>query len=558
MALCRSGAVREEGAFTLATNRGMWLTLVAMTLASSVILVDQTAVPLASPAVVQGLGGNVDDGQWILTANILPLAAFMVLGGRLGDLFGLRRMFLTGAVLFAVATALASAAQSMVWIISMRAAQGSAAALMMPTAVAITSAVWPRERRGYALGILAGGSSFFAALGPVLGGVLTSLSWRLVFLINVPLALTAVALTLAGTPALPPDPANRRRLDWGGTCAFAVAIVALIYGLSRGQPDGWGSPSTFVPLAICFVAFAIFWRLEQRVDDPLIDFRLFRRLNFLASVVSQVVAGAIELGLGYLLPFYLLLVVGVSPVLAGIALIPGTIPIILAGPLAGRMFDRYGGRIPLAAGFIVLALSGVALGVAATGDSALALIPGLLLQGVGLGIVLTVNDPVGMNAVDDADAGQAAGIINTAEQMGGAIGIAGLGAVQLGYYFHLFYARLATRGIKPTPAQTHTVRHFIDRAEIKGLHNVPANPIVRSVLGLLIHSHAQSFEFAFYASAAIALVGAAACWALVRKQPRTLDHPIFGRRSRWLHANVGATPAVSRLPPEALEHGHRA
>ena len=149
----------------MATHRGMWLTLIAMTLASSMILVDQTAVPLASPDVVLGLGGNIADGQWILTANILPLAAFLVLGGRIGDLLGLRRVFLCGAMLFAVATALASAAQSMAWIISMRVVQGSAAALMMPTAVAITSAVWPKQRRGYALGVLAGGSAFFAALG---------------------------------------------------------------------------------------------------------------------------------------------------------------------------------------------------------------------------------------------------------------------------------------------------------------------------------------------------------------------------------------------------------
>src|SRR6202789_1590787 len=272
---------------SLATTRGMWVTLVAMTLASSMILVDQTSVPLASPDVVQGLGGSVNDGQWVLTANILPLAAFMVLGGRLGDLFGLRRVFLTGAVLFAVATALASAAQSIVWIICMRAAQGSAAALMMPTAVAITSAVWPRARRGYALGILAGGSSFFAALGPVLGGVLTSVSWRLVFLINVPLTLAAVALTLVGTPDLPPDAENRRHLDWAGTGVFAVAIVALVYGLSRGQPDGWGSPSTVIPLAICVVTFAGFGMVERHVANPLIDFRLFRRLNFLASAISQ-------------------------------------------------------------------------------------------------------------------------------------------------------------------------------------------------------------------------------------------------------------------------------
>ena len=473
----------------------MWLTLVAMTVASSMILVDQTAVPLASPDVVQGLGGNIADGQWILTANILPLAAFMVLGGRLGDLFGLRRVFLCGAVLFAVSTALASAAQSMVWIISMRAVQGTSAALMMPTAVAITSAVWPKERRGYALGVLAGGSAFFAALGPVLGGLLTAISWRLVFLINVPLAVAAIALTLAGTPALPPAVSEqRRRIDWAGTGVFAVGIVALIYGLSRGQPDGWGSPSALGPLAVCVVAVAMFGWVERRATDPLIDFRLFRRLNFLAATISQVLAGALELGLGYLLPFYLLLVVGVGPVLAGIALIPGTIPIILAGPLAGRAFDRRGGRWPLVAGFVVLALSGLALGLGATGDSAVALIPGLLLQGLGLGIVLTVNDPVGMNAVADADRGQAAGIINTAEQLGGAIGIAGLSALQLSYYFHVLFARLAGRGIHPTAAQTQTVRDFIARAEQEGLHNVPQNSVVRTVFGDLVQSHAHSFQ----------------------------------------------------------------
>jgi EmrB/QacA subfamily drug resistance transporter len=536
------------------TTRGMWLTLVAMTLASSMILVDQTAVPLASPDVVQGLGGNIADGQWILTANILPLAAFMVLGGRLGDLFGLRRVFLSGAVAFAVATALASAAQSMAWIISMRVLQGSAAALMMPNTVAITSAVWPQQRRGYALGVLAGGSAFFAALGPVLGGILTAISWRLVFLINVPLALAAIALTLAGTPALPPNAANRRRIDWAGTGVFAVAIVALIYGLSRGQPDGWGSSSTLVPLLLSIVAFGLFAWIESRSSDPLINFRLFRHLNFLASTISQVLAGALELGLGYLLPFYLLLVVGVGPVVAGIALIPGTIPIILAGPMAGRLFDRRGGRAPLVAGFLVLALSGLALGLGATGDSAVGLIPGLLLQGVGLGVVLTVNDPVGMNAVEEADRGQAAGIINTAEQLGGALGIAGLGALQLGYYFHLLDHRLAQRGINPTPTQVRIVKDFIAQAELKGLNNVPRNATVRSVLGDLVSSHATSFQVAFYASGAIALLGAIACGILVRQQPRTLDHPIFGRRSRWITANAGTSPALTRLPPEALEH----
>ena len=183
----------------------MWRTLVAMTLANSMILVDQTAVPLAAPDVVEGLGANLDLGQWLLTANILPLAALMVLGGRLGDLLGMRRVFLTGAVIFLVSTALAGAAQDMVWMIAVRATQGVGAALMMPTAMALVSAVFPDERRGSALGILAGASAFFAALGPVLGGLLTSIDWRLVFWINVPLAAATILITLRNTPDLAPD-----------------------------------------------------------------------------------------------------------------------------------------------------------------------------------------------------------------------------------------------------------------------------------------------------------------------------------------------------------------
>ena len=170
-----------------------------------------------------------------------------------------------------------------------------------------------------------------------------------------------------------------------------------------------------------------------------------------------------------------------------------------------------------------------------------------------MGVVLTVNDPVGMNAVDDADRGQGAGIINTAEQMGGAIGIAGLGALQLGYYFHLLNSRLAARGIHPTAAQARIVHDFIAQAEQKGLRNVPRNPVLQKVYHDLIQSHAQSYEVAFYASAVIALLGAVACFVLVREQPRTLDRPIFSRRSRWVYANASTTPALTRLPPEVLE-----
>jgi len=160
--------------------RQLWVTLAAMTLAGSMILVDQTAVPMAIAEIMGDLDGPLSLGQWVLTANILPLAAFLVLRGRLGDGFGLKRSFLVGAVVFAVATMAAGLSMNLPWLLTARVVQGLAAAVMLPASVAITSAVWPLERRGFALGLLAGLSAFFAASGPVLGGVLTAVSWRLV------------------------------------------------------------------------------------------------------------------------------------------------------------------------------------------------------------------------------------------------------------------------------------------------------------------------------------------------------------------------------------------
>jgi EmrB/QacA subfamily drug resistance transporter len=524
------------------------LTLVAMTLANSMILVDQTAVPLATPDVVQGLGAPLDLAQWLLTANILPLAALMVFGGRLGDLLGLRRVFIAGAVIFLVSTALAGAAQDIVWMITVRATQGVGAALMMPTAMAIVSAVYPHERRGTALGVLAGASAFFAALGPVLGGLLTTIDWRLVFLINVPLAAVAIALTLRATPPLA-STGDRRPIDYPGVVTLALGIGAVVFGLSQGEPQGWLSADTVIPLAVGLAALALFVWIEMHVAEPLLEFRLFRHMNFLAANLSQVLAGMVELGLGFLLPFYLLLVVGISPAAAGLALIPGTIPIILVGPLAGRVFDRVGGRIPLVTGFCVLALSGVALAIGAADATVWALIPGLVLQGIGLGVVLTVNDPTGLTAVPEEDQGQAAGMINTTEQIGGALGIAALTALELGYYFHLLNERTAERGIKPTPEQYDRVRDFILEAEQRGFNHVHESRVVRFVHDFLIDSHIDAFQVTFAGSAVIALVGALACAVLVRRVSRVAIGPVFGRRSRWIYGNTGRTPGITRRPP---------
>jgi EmrB/QacA subfamily drug resistance transporter len=525
------------------------LTLAAMALSSSMILVDQTAVPLATPEVISGLGGATAEGQWILTANILPLAALMVFGGRLGDLLGLRRVFLTGALIFMGATAVAGGAQDMPMMIAARAVQGAGAALMMPTAVAITSAVYSEERRGTALGILAGASAFFAALGPVLGGLLTSVDWRLVFLINVPLAVITIVLTLSATPSLRPQAGRRPRIDYAGTVTFGLGIAALVFGLSQGQDDGWGSQQTVVPLAGAVALLVAFLVIEAHVSAPLLEFRLFRHLNFLAANLSQLLAGAIELGLGFLMPFYLLLVIGVSPATAGIALIPATIPIVLAGPLAGRSFDKVGGRAPLVAGFLALAASGLALAAAASEQSAAALIPGLVLQGLGLGVVLTVNDPTGLGAVPPDSQGEAAGTINTTEQLGGALGIAALTAIEIGAAERISYERLADRGIEVTPERIDRFKEFLLHAEEAGRSQTAIDSrVVRVAVEDSVLAHVDSFRITFLTSAGIALLGALVCFILVRREDRFYRGPVFGRLSRWVWANAGTTPGLTRRP----------
>lgn len=521
-----------------------------MTLSSAMILVDQTSVPLAIPDAMADLGAATTGGQWILTANMLPLAAFMVLGGRLGDVHGLRRVFMIGALLFGVSSALAGFAQDLTWMIAARASQGVGAALMMPVAVAIVSATWPDEQRGRALGLLAGFAAFAAALGPIIGGGLASLDWRLVFLVNVPLAVVAAVLTSRSTPALR-LPGSTGRLDLPGIATFSLAIVGTVFGLGQAPESGWGDPSVVSSFAVAAVAAVAFVFVERRAAQPMVEFRLFRHLNFLAANISQFLGGAIELGTAFLLPYFLLMMIGLSPIMAGLALIPATLPIIVVGPLAGRAFDRVGGRIPLVTGFLVLAASGVAFALAVSTREYLYLIPGLLLQGTGLGIVLTVNDPTGLDSVPEKDQGQAAGLINTSEQLGGAVGIAGLTAILVGISRSRTEAALLDRGIQTTSAEVDRWHQFILTIEQKGLSQIDIGrqgEVIRVAIGDVLNAHVTAYETVFASTAAIALIAAVACLLLVRRTDRVRTRPVFSRRSRWEISNTGRTPGITRHP----------
>jgi len=429
--------------------------------------------------------------------------------------------------------------------------QGAGAALMMPTAVAIVSSVFPDAERGKALGLLAGFAAFAAALGPVLGGGLSSIDWRLVFLVNVPLAAVCVVLTLRACPRIPPKAGASRNLDPAGVITFGIGIAGIVYALGQGQSLGWTDPQVigaFIASIVSFIAFVI---VEFKVENPMIEFRLFRHLNFLAANISQFLAGMIELGTAYLLPYFLLMMIGFSPFVAGLALIPATVPIIFAGPLAGKWFDLKGGRQPLVFGFLTLAASGIAFALAVHHQEYIWIVPGLVLQGIGLGVVLTANDPTGLSAVPDDDQGQAAGVINTTEQLGGAFGIAILTAILVGISVRHTDDALAAKGREVTPERTSEWKGFILEIEQRGLDQIDVakqDKTIRVALDDVMTGHILGYEWVFYTTTGIALMGALACFLLVRKVDRVEKLKVFGRGSRWQYANTGRTPGITRHP----------
>jgi MFS family permease len=275
----------------------------SMTLANAMILVDQTAVPLALPNIIRDFGVGSQQVQWVLNASLLPLAGLLVLGGRLGDVFGRRRVFITGAVVFTSASAAGGLAPAFGVLLGCRVLQGAGGALMLPNTVAIVSAAFPAKDAGRALGLMGGAAAVAGALGPTVGGALTAaLSWRAVLLVNVPLAVLAVAGTLR---AVPPGTAVKERphIDLAGTILLTVALIGLVFGLSQSQAWGWASPGVLVPLIVSVCAGAAFLLVERASASPLMDLQLLRRHpNYLGSTVSQFIAGMAEMGLALVRP----------------------------------------------------------------------------------------------------------------------------------------------------------------------------------------------------------------------------------------------------------------
>jgi EmrB/QacA subfamily drug resistance transporter len=409
-----------------------WWTLGAMCFALFMIMLDNTVVNVALPAIQNDLHSSISGLEWTVNAYTLSFAVLLVTGGRLGDIFGRRRMFLFGVVVFGLSSAFIGLSQSEAWLVAGRAAQGIGAAFMMPATLSIITNAFPAHERGKAIGTWAGVSALALAIGPVVGGFLVeNVSWQSIFFLNVPVAALAVVVTIAATRESR-DENSTHHVDFPGVTAVTIGLAALVLALVEGNSWGWGSASIVGLLALSAAGLVAFAIVERRVVEPMVDFQFFRSRSFLgANLVAFIVSFAM-LAMFFFLALYMQNIKGYSPLQAGVRFLPSTVVIILVAPISGRLSDRIGPRPLMTAGLLIVAGSLFWQGHLEVDTSYGFLIGAFMLMGLGMGLVMSPMSTAGMNAVEPAKAGVASGILTMSRMVGGTFGVAAMGALITG------------------------------------------------------------------------------------------------------------------------------
>jgi len=406
-----------------------WWTLGAMCFALFMVMLDNTVVNVSLPSIQRDLHASLSALEWTVNAYTLTFAVLMVTGGRLGDIFGRRRMFLFGVVAFGIASAAIGFAPNDTMLVAFRALQGIGAAFMMPATLSIITQAFPPEQRGLAIGTWAGVSAIALAIGPVLGGFLTqSVSWRAIFFINPPIALITIAVTLFAARETR-DETVSRRVDYAGIAAITVGLTAIVLALVEGNAWHWGSIRVIALLAVAVTGLVSFVLIERRVRAPMVDFTFFRSRSFLgASVVGFIVSFAM-LAQFFFLALYMQNILHYSPLQAGVRFLPSTVVIIVMGPIAGRLTDRIGPRPLMTSGLLVVAGALFIQSRLTVHSGYGLLLPGFILMGVGMGLVMSPMSTAAMNAVDRSKAGVASGVLSMSRMVGGTFGVAVMGAL---------------------------------------------------------------------------------------------------------------------------------
>jgi EmrB/QacA subfamily drug resistance transporter len=410
----------------LKSAQGRWI-LATTVLGSGMAFLDGTVVNVALPRIGEELGAGLSSLQWIVNAYTLTLAGLLLLGGSLGDRDGRRRWFVIGVVWFAVASALCAAAVSAPMLIAARALQGVGAALLTPGSLAIIEAVFAEEDRAPAVGAWSGLAGVTTAIGPFLGGWLVdAVSWRLAFLINLPLAAVVVWAAMRHVPETL-DPGAARRLDWTGATLAAAGLAGVVFALTDGPGRGWTDPVVAVSgLAGTAMLVAFIW-WERRAPNAMVPLSMFASRQFTgANLVTFVVYAALG-GSLFLLPLQLQRVLGYSALASGVSLLPVTVVMLLLSARAGRMAQRSGPRLPMTAGPLIAAAGLFLMGMIGPGDTYLtAILPAVLVFGLGLSLTVAPLTATVLSAAGPERAGIASAINNDVARVAGLIAVAAL------------------------------------------------------------------------------------------------------------------------------------
>jgi EmrB/QacA subfamily drug resistance transporter len=418
--------------FAAGRQRRPGLVLAVSILTSSLAFVDGSVVSVGLPAIGRAFHASGVDLQWIVNGYLLPLSALLLLGGALGDRFGRRRLLIIGVALFAIASAACAMAPSLIWLFLARGLQGAGAALMLPNSLAILGGAFDGEARGRAVGVWSASGSAAAAVGPVLGGwLIDTVGWPAVFLINLPLALGAIALALAALDPEPPAADPPPRLDLAGAVLITAALTGLTYGLTAGAgPAGWTAAALGAVLAGAALASAFVWVEKREGDRALTPLRLFGSpalvgLNVFTFLLYGVLAGFL-----LLIPYLLIAVAGYRATAAGAALLPFPIIMTIASPLAGGLAGRTGPRLPLAAGAVLVAIGLLlATRIGPSADYWTEVLPAVVVLALGMAGAAAPLTTAVLASAGAEHAGAASGLNSAVSRVGGVVATALLGAV---------------------------------------------------------------------------------------------------------------------------------
>ena len=392
------------------------------------LMLDSTVVALALPTIERDLHASPDNVQWVLNGYLLVLAVLVVTAGRLGDIYGRRLVFLIGMAVFGAGSVLAAVASDDALLVAARAVQGAGGAAMLSLSLAIVSHAFPTERQAQALGIWAAVSALALAIGPLVGGVLIDVDWRLIFWINLPICAMGVAITWWAARESR-DETSPPKLDLPGLATLTPGLLAFVFALVRADDWGWGSARTIALLAAGLLLLAGFWAIEHRVDSPIVDFSLFRNGPYLgASAAAFTLVGAYWAVI-FFQPQYLQGVLDHGPVAAGLLILPVTAPMVFISPFCGGLIDRFGPRALMTVGMVCGAVGLALLTQIDASSSYGSLMPGYLLFGISLGLVYAPMSTAAMLAMPRAKAGIAAGVLAMVRVTAGAVSLAAVAAV---------------------------------------------------------------------------------------------------------------------------------